>query len=85
MRLQEEILNQKNTYLNRKGKSGSAAGKRKRGVPRIAVIAWAIIIASSLVTALFARLNDHKGYYRYEDATYYNLDNTWYSYDDSDW
>ncbi|MCR5453348.1 MAG: hypothetical protein K6F00_12050 [Lachnospiraceae bacterium] len=88
MRFQEEILNQKRNYYNKKSSvNRKPPSKIKRFFRRFQYILMPV--GFILIGLLFLKLTDeHTGYYRYNDETYYKLEeDNWYHWDsvNDDW
>ena len=86
-RLQDEILNQKAHYVERKKASAVRSVKKKQTSGLIKSIIIGIFVVMGVSTIFFARNKFNNGYYHYNNQHYYSLDDTWYYYDDtaSDW
>ena len=95
-RFNDEVLNQKNNYVNQKaerirqGDVGTAPKKKTGCLPlKIILISLAIFIAIPVSIILFAdHLEPNSGYYENEGRQYYHINgsggyNKWYEWDDN--
>lgn len=90
-KLKEETINQfKKGNIHRKSSSGGGSKKHNgnRFARKMVILAKKIGIGMVVFVVLFVLgvifADPSKGYYRYNDNTYYYY-NHWYSYDGSDW
>ena len=87
-RLQDEVLNQKAHHVERQKQKAIRSVKKKQssGLIRSIIICALVVVGVNFFSRAVAN-RFHNGYYHYNGAHYYSLDDTWYYYDDdrTDW
>ncbi len=83
MRLQSEILNQKQHKIRMNAESGGGTRSRGGGKHGGGMSVWLFIaIIFGICVLISAWASRKNGYYNYNNSSYYRLDNTWYLWDD---
>ncbi len=89
VKLKETINLQKSNNRSKQSSARPSGGKGKKGKKvRDTSMAVGISIFAFVLACLIAVSDSpYRGYYRYHDNTYYNLDSSWYMYDPAlnDW
>lgn len=84
-KLKSEIQNQKSNS----GKSGKPKSKKKKIIESIELYGCMLLVIAGIIfgSVYTVKNSTARGYYSYQDTTYYYLDNSWYYYDayTSDW